>query len=606
MRRFWIAALLAGTVAAAGAAAYRLALGAALDRLGSAAEADLAAAVASLHGHLEPYRKLPRVLAETDTLIDALTRRSTETRHRADLLLDRLAAMTGALDIYLIEPSGLTTAASNWDAPQTFIGQNFAYRPYFTAAMQGALGRYFALGTTSLQRGFYFASPVAGPEGRAGVVVVKVAVEDIEAAWQGAPRDPAEVILAADPDGIVFLASRPELLFSSLAPIAPEALEAIRLGRQYAGAEIGPLPPVAPATRAGRAVVHLDPAAWGPRGVALTEAVRRERAADPLGLTLTLLAGTAPAHGAAREAAYLAMALTLALGLGLLLLAARRARLAERLRLEAAATARLESRVAERTRELTREVAERRAAEEALRRAQDDLVQASKLSALGQMSAGISHELNQPLAAIRSFAENARVLIERSRLPEASSNLAEIAAMTARMARIIRNLRAFARKEGEPATDVALEAVVQDALDLLARRIAEVGAEVTWHPVPAPVRGGAVRLAQVVVNLVANALDAVEGQPARRIDIALAPGPETTRLTVRDSGPGLAPGARERLFDPFFTTKSVGSGEGLGLGLSISYGIVQSFGGTIRGEDHAEGGAVFTVDLPAARRMAAE
>jgi two-component system C4-dicarboxylate transport sensor histidine kinase DctB len=223
------------------------------------------------------------------------------------------------------------------------------------------------------------------------------------------------------------------------------------------------------------------------------------------------------------------------------------------------------------------------------------------------MSAGISHELNQPLAAMRSFADNARVLLERGRAAEASANLARISDLTARMDRIIRNLRAFARKEGEPASDVALDRVVADALALLAAKIDEAGAEVRWTAPAAPVmvRGGAVRLQQVVMNLVSNALDAMSARPcaARVVTVAIEAG-DPVRLTVADQGPGLAEASAGRLFDPFFTTKPVG--EGTGLGLSISYGIVQSFGGAIRGDDRPGGGAIFTVDLqPSARAAAA-
>ena len=298
-------------------------------------------------------------------------------------------------------------------------------------------------------------------------------------------------------------------------------------------------------------------------------------------------------------------AATFALGALVLLILQRRDALRARLAIKAAANEALEARVHERTRDLTAanvaleaEITERRAAETALRRAQDDLVQAGKLSALGQMSAGISHELNQPLTAIRSFADNARVLLARGRDEDASANLSRIAELTVRMDRIIRNLRAFARKEGEPASDVALDKVTSDALALLAPKIEEIGADVDWTPPGAPVmvRGGAVRLQQVVMNLVGNALDAMAAQPegARAVSVAIDPG-APVRLTVADSGPGLAEVAEGRLFDPFFTTKPVG--EGTGLGLSISYGIVQSFGGRIHGENRANGGAIFTVEL---------
>ncbi len=594
MRKLGVALALALAVAGAAALAYMLSLGAALDRLAVEARASLKEVVGDIDARLEPYRKLPFVLSDSPVLRQALAEPTPQSLRAANLFMERQAAATGAADIYLIDPSGLTIAASNWAAPDTFVGSNYAYRPYFRMAMDGALGRYYALGSKSNARGFYFAHAVGGYGERAGVVVVKVSVDRIETdlgAWK-------DVLLLSDLDGIVFLSNRRELIFRSIRQISPDGLKRIEKARRYPGVLPEPLPALERKSWMGRDVVDLADPSWEGLGLDFPEAVLETSEALRISMRARVLSDTAPAHAAASEAAMLAGAVTLALGLGVLLVLVHRARLAERLRIKAAANALLEVRVEERTAALTHEVAERRAAEEALRRTQDDLIQASKLSALGQMSAGISHELNQPLAAIRSFADNGRVLLYRGRHEEASENLTQISELTARMARIIRNLRAFARKEGEPATDVALDRVVQDALDLLARRIEDEGVEIEWHPVAVSVRGGAVRLAQVVVNLLTNAMDAMAGQDVKRVIIAIEPDGPRTRLVVRDTGPGLAPGTQGQVFDPFFTTKAVGSGEGLGLGLSISYGIVQSFGGAIRGANHEEGGAVFTVDLP--------
>ena len=255
-------------------------------------------------------------------------------------------------------------------------------------------------------------------------------------------------------------------------------------------------------------------------------------------------------------------------------------------RAESRANAALEMRVAERT--------------AALSRTQAELVQAGKLSALGQMSAGISHELNQPLMAISSYAENGTLLLDRGRVKDAAENLEKISEMARRMGRIIRNLRAFARAESEPATRVGLASVVEGALELVQGRIARAGVAIDWQrpESPAIVMGGEVRLGQVVVNLIANALDALEGAEEKRITIRIARAGERVRLTIRDTGPGIAEPAR--IFDPFYSTKEVGSAEGMGLGLSISYGLVQGFGGTLSGETAPGGGALFTVDLRAA------
>jgi two-component system C4-dicarboxylate transport sensor histidine kinase DctB len=325
-----------------------------------------------------------------------------------------------------------------------------------------------------------------------------------------------------------------------------------------------------------------------------------------------ILLDVSPAAGLAALQAAVAAALCSVLGGALLFVAERRRALSVRLSNEAAVNAVLEQRVAERTRaleaanaDLRHQITERVRAEAALKKAQADLVQAGKLSALGQMSAGISHELNQPLMAIRSFAENAEQFLDREQPEIARQNLQRIADLARRIGRIIKNLRAFARQETQAISDVDLGAVVDSVLEMAASRLARDQVQVIWTPPAAPVmvRGGEVRLQQVVMNLVSNALDAMEVSERPRLEITIQQGRRVS-LSVRDSGPGIK--EPDRMFDPFYTTKEVGHSEGLGLGLSISYGLVQSFGGSIRGRNHEGGGAELTMELnPASFEAAA-
>ena len=275
----------------------------------------------------------------------------------------------------------------------------------------------------------------------------------------------------------------------------------------------------------------------------------------------------------------------------------------ERRRALAEANLVLEDRVSKRTeallqlnKELRREVTERQEAEAALKKAQDELVQAGKLSALGKMSAGISHELNQPLMAIRSFAENGSAFLDRDKPDRAAENLSRISDLARRMGRIIQNLRAFSRQESIPSGKIDVVGVLQTAFELTEARLQAADVELICDIPKGPVwaRAGEVRLAQVFVNLITNAADAMVDSPERKLYVAVDDGPELS-VSVRDTGPGIE--EPERLFDPFYTTKKVGSAEGMGLGLSISYGLVQSFGGTIRGANAEGGGAVFTVVL---------
>ncbi|AWU96319.1 ATP-binding protein [Azospirillum ramasamyi] len=255
---------------------------------------------------------------------------------------------------------------------------------------------------------------------------------------------------------------------------------------------------------------------------------------------------------------------------------------------------------------LERAIAEHQRTERELREAQAELVQAGKLAALGQLAAGVGHELNQPLAAIRSYAHNGRKLIGLGRVEEAGANLGKIADLTARMANITNHLKRFARRPDARLGAVELEPVIQGALSLFGNRLREeevaVDLQLAEAGAPLRVRAEEVRLEQVLVNLLSNALDAVAGAPVRRILIraeAVEKGEggegEAVRIEVRDSGPGIAADPVEQIFDPFFTTKPVGLG--LGLGLSISYNIVRDFGGVLSVAESGPGGTAFALTL---------
>ncbi len=282
----------------------------------------------------------------------------------------------------------------------------------------------------------------------------------------------------------------------------------------------------------------------------------------------------------------------------------------ERRRTLARANAQLEARVKARTQalrdinnELRREAAERTQAQGALARAQADLVQASKLSALGQLSAGISHELNQPLMAVTSFAENGVLFLDRDHPERARENFNRISDMTRRMGRIIKNLRAFSKQESVQQVPVDLGDVLASALELTQARQDAVGVTLDYAPPATPiwVRGGEVRLGQVFVNLITNALDAVAGADERRVAITIFQGDAVT-VQISDSGPGLAD--PDKVFDPFYSTKAAGSAKGIGLGLSISYAIVQSVGGEIRAENTGRGACFSVTLLPVKKEQA--
>ena len=542
----------------------------ALGQLQQRAEADLALASDRLATQLQVYQELAVVTVDHPGL------RGLEDEGRRPLagaLLRELADKTGALDILYADAGGRVLAAA-----QGGTGADLSGAGYFRRAMQGALGAGHGLAAPDGRRAYYFAAPAFGRDGSVtGALVVVADVEDVERSWRGS----LPAVYFIDDRGEVFIANRSELLFWRRAPG--------QIGLTPTG---GAALPVSAGRTGGHEIWRLNWGQYLPR-----RALHLSRDLPVVGMVGEILVDVAPARRIAGLQAATVAAICLAFGAVLFLVTERRRALAQ-------ANAKLEARVADRTRALSetnamlrREVAEREEAEAALKQAQADLVQAGKLNALGQMSAGISHELNQPLMAIRQFADNGAAFLARGRTETAGENLTRIAEMAARMARIIKNLRAFARNESEPMGKVDLVAVIDSAVELTASRLRADGVRLDWAAPAAPIYvwGGEVRLSQVFVNLIANAADAMAGTAERRIGITIADEGARLAVHVADSGPGIAD--PDKIFEPFYTTKEVGGDEGMGLGLSISYGLVQSFGGNIRGANGPGGGAVFTVEL---------
>ncbi|WP_228461530.1 sensor histidine kinase [Paracoccus liaowanqingii] len=554
-------------------------------------------AVSGLRGELARHERLPDLMSRAPVLTAAL--RPDPGRAdiaAANLYLRHVAQLMGLSDAYIMTPDGRTVAASNFDQSLSFVGEVFDYRPYFADALAGGQGRFFALGTTSGKRGYYFGAAVRDRGRVLGVLALKVDVDAIEDSWRAAEYE----MIVTDSEGIVFLASRRDWQFRSLAPLTDAARARIAATRRYDDEPLDMLPLQPAGEVGGHRMLRLD------RPGARREFVTVAEAMPEAGWTVQVLLDTAPARRQALMASVAGMLILWAGPAGLMAWAQRRARLRERLSIQAEAQAQLEGRVAARTAELAEvnarlgaEVEERRATEAELRRTQRHLVQSAKLAALGQMSAALSHELSQPLGAVRNFAANALTYLDRDRVPDARQNVTRILSLTDRMTEIGRTLRNFARKPNAALSDVDLHDVLRDALEVIAWRIGKrpVTLDVDLPPGPLLVRAGPVRFQQVIVNLLSNALDALEGQEDAVIRLRAEAGPGRVVLTVSDNGPGIPEGLDDRIFDPFFSTKGVGAG--LGLGLSISFNIVKDFGGELR-LLRQPGGAAFQIDLPRA------
>ncbi len=534
--------------------------------------------VANLLGTLRRYEELPQILGGLPVLRQAL-------QQPGDPLLQKIAnealadirRRTGADVIYLLQPDGTTQVASNWAQADSFVHRNFAFRPYYREAMQGRLARFFGLGTTPIKRGYYFASAVKEGSRIIGVLVVKVDLEHIERLWGNSP----EQLLVIDNYGVVILSSREDWRFHASRPLSAAERDEIHANIPYPVQDPKPL--------------RLQQSAW----------LSQSRTLPETGWTVSIYAPRTLIERPVRSVLLIGGATLLALLLLLTLLTLSRRHYLDRIALEAEAKRQLEERVLERTRELEnanaqlqQEVHEREQAQRELMRAQDEVVQAGKLTALGTMSASISHELNQPLAAIRSYADNARVLLDHQRTEDARGNLEQISDLTTRMASIIAHLKAYARGARRAPENVQLQPAIEDALSMVASRRRAMNVELLRDVPDAPlwVQAGETRLRQILGNLLTNALDALaEKAPPRRLWVIASQDQHGVTLTLRDNGPGFSEDALAHAHEPFFTTKT--TAKGLGLGLAICDNLLRALGGRLEMGNHLEGGAVVRLHL---------
>ncbi|WP_147124609.1 ATP-binding protein [Shimia ponticola] len=557
-----LSALLAGV-------GYTVALRGAMQDEVVRAEATLTLALDRLQARTERFRTLPAILARFDGMQRLLEGQEVD----VTATLSRIADVAGARRAEVITRDGEVIASSEGRSAGSRPANE---RPSFQRALTGALGQFYDLDPTSGQRTISFEHPVQADNGRVlGVFALHVDVEELESSW----RADAKVIFFSDASETGFISNRSEL--------AGQVVEAERRMLR---------PPF----------VQQPVEIWDGMTASIGQGpfLHVERDSAATGLTAHILADIRGTFQQAQSGAVLGVFSGVILSLIGALIWQRRQALRGRLAVKEAAARQLEQRVEERTRDLSAANAQLKEEIHARARLQADLVQAEKLAALGEMSAGISHELNQPLAAIRSLADNGATFLERGMAPKAGTNFERIGAMAERSGRILKNLRAFARNEQEPLAAVDLVACVHAVCQMIDERLSDTGVELALDlPQDAVwVTGGRVRLEQVLLNLLANAVDAIEAarQPAGRIDVSLGQSADFVSLTVTDTGPGLP--APEKVFDPFYTTKAVG--DGLGLGLSLSYGLIQSFGGQLLARNHPVGGAVFEIRLPRADEKA--
>jgi two-component system C4-dicarboxylate transport sensor histidine kinase DctB len=538
---------------------------------------------------------LPVVLSLDPDVRDTLAAPNPERLAKLKRKLTLVSREADTRALYVIGPDGTVIASDDWDSPQTLVGRNLADRPYFIKAVASGKSSYLGVEPDSNRVRYYLAEAVRDGATLLGVAVVRIEFDTLEAAWERA----AERVLVTDAEGIVFLASDPAYKYRRMGPAAATAGDDIVASQRYPEVLPSPIDLVNRERRGGDSIVQVTAA-----DNELTY-LYQSMQLPAYGWTIHRLTDLKSVREDQRDGAIIGGAISaLIIFLVLYVIQRQRAYVAQR-----EAAARLKGEVEVRTRELRQsnaslqtEIDQHRGTEARLRATQNELVQAGKLAALGQMSAAIAHEINQPLAAIRTFMASAKIFAQRDNLGQVVRNLDFITDLAERMANITGHLKTFARKSepGHP-EPVLVDRAVSGTLFLLEGQIRSEGVRIEKEvPPDVWVLGHSVQLEQVLLNLVRNALDAVADRKDSLIRITVRASPDTVVIDVADNGHGIAAEQINKIFDPFFTTKTVG--KGLGLGLSISYGIVQDFGGEIHASNRPEGGAVLTVELPRHRR----
>ena len=602
IRQFLLLPLIVLLTVGLGYCGYRISEHVGLRALSESGERQLELHARAVESELSKYTYLPSVLELEDSVAALLLEPDGAHRQSVNGYLEGLNRRSGSRAIYVLDTTGRVQATSNWRDADSYLGEDLSFRAYFQAAVRGRPGRFYGIGSTTGEPGYYLAHGLEEHGKIIGVAVIKVRLDALEERWQRARLE----AFVSDENGIIILSSDPARWLKSVRPLTAQIKERLARSLQYYWWPLNELQPLA-RERLAEGVEELTFPAHSERtdDRSRVSYLAQSRALSDTPWRFTLLS---PLQELRREAFIQGVLAAVAFALLAFLLIAwneRRKVLATRLAAREAleqVNGQLERRIAERTADLRAsnerlkaQIRERRQAEETLRRAQDELVQAGKLAAIGQMSTSIAHELNQPLAALRTLSGNTVRFLERGALDTASANLRTINDLIDRMGRITASLRSFARR-GSDQGQARLAAAVEAALQVLGARMESGNLHVQRDFEDQTLAIDQTRLEQILVNLIGNALDATQAAPQPRIWLEGECLGARYQLRVRDNGQGVDPDARKHLFEPFFTTKP--GEQGLGLGLTLSASLAAAAGGTLGVEHPAEGGTVFILSLP--------
>ncbi|MFN3210303.1 MAG: ATP-binding protein [Roseovarius sp.] len=523
------------------------------------AELRLALYSGNLLSELRQNAIVPQLLARDPALITALDAGNyTQSSQRLMTFNEEIEAAS----LTLLDSDGRVVAATD----RARIGQSAREAPYFVDTLRSRDNVFTIVQDETGAFRFFYSRRVDSNQTLAGMIVVEINLQKFERAWAGI----SDAVLVSNSEGRIILATEPRWRgLTEQAALTREPPSSAILRAIQATTDWSSLPPDAYVE--GEAVMRVEGrvAFRGWRIASFTTyASVRDKVNGVLALEIMVFA--------------------ILLALAFYFLNRKTAARASLFQRESADLRALNAR-------LQREIAERQRVQENLAVAEQTLQQSSKLAVLGEMSAAVSHELNQPLAAMKTYLAGARLLLSRNRPEEAVSSFQRIDDLIERMGAITKQLKSYARQDSDRFHPVNMGDAIYSALAMMEPQLRERKIDITRTLPEGPVwvMGDRVRIEQVIINLLRNAMDATRNEAEARIDILLAAG-ETAALTVRDNGTGIVD--IDNLFEPFYTTKE--PGDGVGLGLAISSGIVNDLGGRLTARNAATRGAVFEMQLP--------
>ncbi len=563
----------------------------------------------SLHSTLNFFQFIPELMNQSELFRLTLQQPKPANIERLNRYLDATNQQIESDAIYLMNTRGITLASSNFNQPHSFVGDDFSFRPYFNDAMQGERGSYLALGVKSGQRGYYFSAPIYSETpsikprvaesglvepGKMGVLVVKVSLNFIEDVWR---RSDSE-FLVYDEDGVVFFSSRADWLYRSLFALSSETRQRLQQSKRYGQQRLESIslqdkaePEAIKHIRLRNPNTSVDETDYPSWYISVN-------AIDHWGLNVATLTPTGKSYQGL---------ISYAVGYTLFVLLCwfywlYRTKHQELQQHLASMNSRLEEQVNALTADLRQSnsqlqesVDHHKKALSELEQTQAELIQAAKLAVLGEFSAGLHHELAQPLQALQTYAENSLRMLQRDKTEMLGDNLQEIVAVTQTMSTIAQQFKVFARRHEPEPRPVRLAEIIHGALSIVRPKLDEQNCELLDETLDCTIFCEPILIEQVLVNLISNAMHALSGSESGEIILSTQIQPSSLLLHVADDGPGVESKVLHHLFEPFFTTRK----SGLGLGLAIVRRIVESQDGNISVAPRITGnGLVFTVSLP--------